>query len=432
MKSSDFIFFIKKRVFNNRNRRHLDTKSLILTNILFLIVSTSKQLEKIRFVATTHHGLEEVLADELKALGATNIRLEKRAVTFEGDQKLMYKANLCVRTALRILKPLTSFRARHESAFYNKIKKIDWSQYFTLDQTFAIHSVASSDYFTHTKYISQKAKDAIVDQFREKTRKRPSVQIMEPDFRLYIHIINDECNLYWDSSGESLHKRGYRVEHYKAPINEVLAAGMIKLSGWEADSIFIDPMCGSGTILAEAAMIAYNIAPQLHRKYFSFKNWKDFNAELWEEVRQEAIAAERPFKYEILGFDVAFQAVRVAERNLERGNLADKIQLNRKDFERHTPPEIAKGIVIMNPPYGERIETVDYEINGFYAMMGDHMKEAYTNYKVWMISSNKEALKCIGLKPKKKHTLYNGALECKFQCYTMYRGSMKKKATVES
>ena len=384
------------------------------------------QTQTFKLVATTTHGLEPILAEELKALGAKNIVQLTRAVSFEGDNYVMYKANYHARTALRILKPINSFTAKNEEEFYENIKAMNWLSMMSIDDTFAINATTHSETFTHSQYIALKAKDAIADLFREVVRKRPNVKLFQPTLRIHIHITGEKVDVSLDSSCESLHKRGYRTESLQAPINEVLAAGMVKLSGWNADSVFIDPMCGSGTILVEAAMIAYNIAPQHQRDYFGFMTWKGFNETTWMDVRQEARAAEKEtFDHEILGFDIAFQAVRIAQRNLERAGLKDKITINRKDFEKHTPPVVERGIAIINPPYGERIEA-DYEINAFYAMMGDHFKDAYTNYDVWLISSNTEALKCVGLRPSSKNTLFNGALECKFQCYKMYRGSLKK------
>lgn len=390
-----------------------------------------EQHKTFQLVATTLHGLEDVLVQELENIGAKNVQKQKRAVTFEGDLHLLYKANIQLRTAIRILKYITSFKAKNEEQLYKGVQQTDWSQYFGLDETFAIDSTVHSEFFNHSKYVALKTKDAIVDQFREKFRKRPNVKLLEPNLRISIRVSGDDCHLYLDSSCEPLFKRGYKQEIYKAPINEVLAAGMILLTGWEADSNFIDPMCGSGTILAEAAMIAYNIAPNGARPYFGFKNWQDFDAELLEQVRQNAKTQEREFKHQLLGFDLAFQAVRIAQRNFERAGLKNHIKVKRKDFERNIPPR-ERGIVMINPPYGERIESEDYEMNAFYAMIGDHLKEHFTGYDVWMISSNMKALKCVGLKPTNKHILFNGSLECRFQCYQMYKGSLKAKYQEQS
>lgn len=348
-------------------------------------------------------------------------------MTFDGDHRVMYRANYELRTALRILKPIASFKAAHENDLYRAIKAIPWEKYMNVDDTFAINTVVHSETFTHSKYVALKSKDAIADYFRDKLHRRPNVKLVEPTLRLHIKVSGKQFDVSLDSSCESLHKRGYRLENHLAPINEVLAAGMIMMTGWRGETTFIDPMCGSGTLLAEAALIARRIPPQQHRTHFGFKQWPDFDAALWEEVVRKADAQALPQAPQpILGFDVAFQAVRTTQRNLDRAGLAQSVAVKRKDFEKHNPPVVEKGIVVVNPPYGERIEA-DYEINAFYAMIGDHLKEAYTGYDVWIISSNMEALKCIGLHPTHKNTLFNGPLECKYQCYSIYEGSKKVK-----
>ena len=377
-----------------------------------------------QFLAKTLHGLEEVLANELRNIGARDIKVMKRAVSFRGNKKLMYRANYELRTAIRILVPFHSFRVRHESALYNKIKAIDWSDFMNVNDTLAIDAVTHSKYFNHSKYAALKTKDAIVDQFREKFGKRPNVNIYTPTLRLNVHINDDQCTLSLDSSGESLHKRGYRKETLEAPINEVLAAGMIQLSGWQKDCNFIDPMCGSGTILFEALLYARNIPPQYKREYFSFKKWNDFDEKLWNEVVQEAKERETNLEYKILGFDKDFQAIRVTERNMEQAGLTGQIELQRKRFESLQPPE-EKGILIMNPPYDERIQ--DRNINDLYEMIGDRFKQAFPGYNAWIISSNMEALKHIGLRPSRRISLYNGALDCKFLKFEIYAGSKKRK-----
>ncbi len=376
------------------------------------------------FLAKTLHGLEEVLAKELQDIGAKNITILKRAVSFTGDKKLLYRANLELRTAMRILVPFHSFRVRHESALYNKIRTIDWSEFMDVNDTLAIDGVTNSKYFTHSKYVALKTKDAIVDQFRDKYGKRPNVNTYNPTLRINVHINEDQCTISLDSSGESLHKRGYRKETLVAPINEVLAAGMIQLSGWKKDCNFIDAMCGSGTILFEALLYARNIPPQYRRDYFCFKKWKGFDQKLWDEVVREAKERQCSFDYQILGFDKDFQAIRVTERNMEEAELIDQIVLKRKKFESLQPPA-EKGILIMNPPYGERLE--DKEINQFYEMIGERLKHIFTGYEAWIISSNNEALKHIGLRPSRRISLYNGALDCKFLKFELYAGSKKMK-----
>jgi 23S rRNA (guanine2445-N2)-methyltransferase len=376
------------------------------------------------FLAKTLHGLEEVLAKELQALGAKDIRVLKRAVSFSGNKKLLYRANLELRTALRILVPFHSFRVRHESALYNRIKQIDWSQFMNPNDTLAIDGVTHSKYFNHSKYVALKTKDAIVDQFRDKFGKRPNVNTYNPTLRVNVHINEDQCTVSLDSSSESLHKRGYRREVLEAPINEVLAAGMIQLSGWKKDCNFIDAMCGSGTILFEAFLYARNIPPQYHREYFGFKMWKDFDEKLWEEVVKEAKERQCDFNYKILGFDKDFQAIRITERNMEQADLVGQFELKRKKFELLQPPS-EKGILIMNPPYDERIQHKN--INDLYEMIGERFKHAFPGYEAWIISSNMEALKHIGLRPSRRISLYNGALDCKFLKFELYAGSKKTK-----
>ena len=297
-------------------------------------MKTDKQ-RTFAMTATTLHGLEEVLAAELQALGASDIEILKRAVSFKGDKELLYKANLRLRTALRILKPLRTFSVRNPDELYIRIKSINWSKHMKVDDTLSVESSVNSPYFNHSKYVALKTKDAIVDQFRDRYQSRPSINTEFPSLSVNIHIDRDQCTVSLDSAGRSLHKRGYRIESYKAPINEVLAAGMILLSEWKGDCDFIDGMCGSGTIVTEAAMIGYNIAPQKYREYFSFLHWKDFDETLWRKVKHDAALAERAFNHQILGFDIAFPAIRIAERNIVKAKMADKITIKRRAFEKN-------------------------------------------------------------------------------------------------
>jgi len=375
--------------------------------------------------ATTIQGLEEILAGELEALGAADIRIQKRAVEFTGDKRIMYRACYECRTAIRILMPIEHFRVRHESGLYSKIKKIDWSQYMGLRDTLAVDGVTQSRYFNHSKYVALKTKDAIVDQFRDKFGSRPDVSVTNPSLRINIHINEDQCTVSLDASGDSLHRRGYRRETLEAPINEVLAAGMILLSGWKRNCDFIDPMCGSGTILVEAAMIARNIPPQKNRQIrFGFQNWKDFEAQLWGSVKKEADSRIRDFDYKIIGYDQDFKAVRVSERNIMCADLEGKIEVERQKFEK-LEPSSQKGIILTNPPYEERIKTGD--IDNLYTLIGDRLKNHFSGFQAWIISSNMEALKKVGLRPSRKITLYNGPLLCKFLKFEMYAGSKKQK-----
>lgn len=379
-------------------------------------------------VAKTFKGLEEVLANELTVLGATEVKILNRAVSFRGDKAFMYKANLWLRTALNVLKPIHTFKAKNDVELYNGISAIDWSQYLGVDDSLCISSVVSSPYFNHSQFVALKAKDAVVDQFRAKLNKRPSVDTENPTLSIDIHLTDDDCVVSLDSSGETLHKRGYRVNSTIAPMNEVLAAGLILLSGWDGNSNFIDPMCGSGTIPIEAALIAYNIPPGLFRKEFGFEKWRDFDADMFETVYNDD-ENSREFNYKIIGADVSGGAIRIATDNAKNAFVANKIEFKVLSFEGHIPPE-GEGTVIMNPPYGERLKKNN--IDEFYQTIGNHLKRNFSQFDVWIISGNKEALDLIGLHPSKKITLFNGAIECKYQRYTMYSGSMKQKKMMQN
>lgn len=383
--------------------------------------NSDKNKNTSQFVAKTLFGFEEMLAEELKNLGADNIKILHRAVSFTGDKKLMYEANYKLRTALRILKRIYSFRAKNDKDLYAKVRDVYWDKYFTEQDTIAVDSAVSSDYFTHSQYVSQKVKDAIVDQFREKTGKRPSVDLENPGFRINIHIFNEDCTLSLDSSGDSLHKRGYRLQMNEAPLSEVLAAGLILLSGWDERKTFIDPMCGSGTILIEAAMIATHTPAGFFRKNFGFMHWKDFDDKLWDTVKSSEIKNENN-ELKIIGADISPQAIEVTKKNIRNAGFAAIIKPEILPFEQVNPPQ-GGGTVIFNPPYGERIKTTDLE--GFYKMIGDTLKKKYAGYEAWILSANMQALKHVGLHSSKKISLMNGPLECKFQRYTMYEGSRK-------
>ncbi len=388
-----------------------------------------KDNEILRLVAKTTAGLENVLADELKELGAQNIEIMTRAVGFEADKKLMYKANYCLRTALQILRHVTSFKAGDEQELYNQVYKINWQDYLDVDKTFAIDAVVGGGRFTHSQFVAFKAKDAIADHFRESQGKRPSVDTQNPYLRINLHISNDNVNLSFNTSGDSLHKRGYRDIVDKAPINEVLAAGLIKLSGWKADTHFVDCMCGSATIPIEAAMMAMHIPAGYYRKSYGFMNWHDFDPELWKEVMNEADGMICEFDHEIIGSDRSLKAIEIARQNVRKAHLHKDIRIIRKNMEEFTPPE-APGILIINPPYGERLE--EHDIKALYSSIGDSLKRNFKGYKAWIISSDFHALKHIGLKPSKKLTVYNGPLECRFVCYDIFEGKHKDMKRRES
>ncbi len=381
------------------------------------------QKDNFKIIAKTLFGLEHVLAKEIKALGGTQIELLKRAVQFDGNKALLYKLNLRLRTALRLLVPIQTFNANSDQELYKKIKRVDWSKYLSPDDTLAIDAVTYSDIFRHSHYAALKTKDAIADFFREKTGSRPSVDLQRPSLRINLHISDTVCNLSLDSSGFSLNQRGYRVDGGRAPLNEVLAAGMILLTGWEADSHFIDPMCGSGTLPIEAALIAYNIPPHRFDTHFGFKNWPDFDQDLWENVWDQAQEAQRDFSFSIRGSDQSFPAIKNAQRNVLAAHLEGKVHIERQKLSRVEPPP-PPGLLITNPPYDERIE--EDEITDLYRFMGDKFKNDFSGYNAWIISSNKEALKAVGLRASKKYNLLNGNLECKYQGYELYKGTKKK------
>ena len=376
-----------------------------------------------QLLAKTLFGLEQVLADELKAIGAEDIVILKRAVSFTGDKEIMYRSNYCCRTALRILKPIAKFSVNSADELYNNVKRINWPQYLDLNGTFAIDETVGSSVFSHTKFVALKAKDAIADRFRMKFGKRPSVDVRNPDLRINIHIYKEDCTVSIDSSGDPLYKRGYRVLTDKAPINEILAAGMILLSGWEKDCNFIDPMCGSGTILIEAAMYANNIPPGVFRS-FGFEKWNDFDKKLWKEIVEDESSKQCDFNFEIVGSDRSYKAVEIARQNLKEANLQNHITLFHNSIEKQSPPK-AKGIMITNPPYGERMEVND-QIE-LYKKIGDSLKKNYAGYSAWLISSDFNALKNIGLRPSRKIALFNGQLECKYLRFDIYEGSKKQK-----
>lgn len=382
-----------------------------------------EEIKKNQLLAKTLFGLEQVLADELKAIGAEDIEILKRAVSFTGDKEIMYRSNYCCRTALRILKPIAKFSVNSADELYMNVKSINWPQYLDLNGTFAIDETVGSSVFSHTKFVALKAKDAIADRFRERFGKRPSVDVRNPDLRINIHIYQEDCTISIDSSGDPLYKRGYRVLTDKAPINEILAAGMILLSGWEKDCNFIDPMCGSGTILIEAAMFANNIPPGIFRN-FGFEKWNDFDKKLWDKIVQETEAQKCDFNFDIVGSDRSYKAVEIARQNLKAANLQNHIILYHNSIEKQNPPK-AKGVMITNPPYGERMEVND-QIE-LYKKIGDSLKKNYAGYSAWLISSDFNALKHIGLRPSRKIALYNGQLECRYLRFEIYEGSKKQK-----
>ena len=378
--------------------------------------------QKFELIAKTFQGLEEVLAQELTELGAEDIQIGNRMVSFSGDKAMMYKANFYLRTAIRILKPIKHFTATTADEVYNAVKDIAWEEYLDATNTFAVDSVIFSEDFRHSKFVAYKVKDAIADYFREKTGNRPSVRINNPDIQINIHIAENNCTLSLDSSGESLHRRGYRQEQVEAPLNEVLAAGIILLTGWRGECDLIDPMCGSGTIPIEAALIARNIAPGVFRKEFGFEKWKDFNQELFDEIYNDD-SQEREFTHKIYGYDNNPQANAIAQRNVKAAGVSKDIVLKIQPFQQFEQPA-EKSIIIMNPPYGERISSDD--LLGLYEMIGERLKHAFTGNDAWVLSYREECFEQIGLKASVKIPLFNGALECQLREYQIFNGKYKE------
>lgn len=376
-----------------------------------------------QYLAKCPAGLEEILASELEALGASELEVLTRAVSFTGDKKLMYEANYLCRTALRILMPIKQITFRDEADFYNRLKALPWEKYMNETQTLAIDSTIYDSVFTHSHFVSQRAKDAIADHFRGINGIRPSVDIENPDLRINLYVYHDTVNVSLDSSGASLHKRGYHTVNAEAPLSEVLAAGMILLTGWRGESNFIDWMCGSGTLLIEAAMIAMNLPAGQFREEYGFMKWKDFSPEIWQQVKDEALDNQRDIDITIMGSDISPKNLRAAEVNIRNASLHKDIVLKVSDFRDVRPPE-GSGILISNPPYGERIEVED--VNNLYREMGNALKRNFAGHKAWLISSDLRALKLIGLKPMAKKTLYNGQLECRFVGFDLFHGTRKE------
>ena len=398
--------------------------------------SLSFRMKNFSMLAKTFKGLEEVLAQELIELGANDVLIERRAVSFRGDKALLYRANLCLRTASRVLVPIATgkFKIRNEKSkikpedwLYELVKGIDWAQYMTVDTSFAIDATVYSETFRNSRFVTYRVKDAIADYWTLKEGKRPNVSTQEPELLVNVHIANEQVTVSLDSSGESLHKRGYRVANTEAPINEALAAGMLLMAGWKGQSDFYDPMCGSGTLLIEAALIARNIAPGVFRQSFAFEKWRDFDAELWSDIYNDD-SAEREFTHKIYGSDASFYAIQQAAKNIKSAGVQKDIELRQIRMEeiKSSNLQISQSsnpspIVMLNPPYGERLAS-NKDMEELYAKIGTALKHQFTGATAWIISSNAAAMKCIGLKPTKKYRLLNGELDCQFNQYELFAG----------
>lgn len=383
-----------------------------------------------KMTAITMAGLEGVLVDELRKLGAQDVKEGIRNVSFKGDTGFMYKANIALRTAIRILKPIKKSKIFDEEDLYEAIQRVKWDKYIDVDGTFAIGAVVNSKNFTtNSHYISLKSKDAIADYFMHKYKKRPNVDLKYPDVKIHIHIHKEWLTISLDSSGDSLHKRGYRSATNIAPINEVLAAGLVMLSGYKGEENFIDPMCGSGTILIEAAMIANNIPANINRKHFAFENWKDYDEDLYYVIQDALLKKITSSHFKIMGFDKAPSAVSKAKQNIVNANLDEFIGVHHVNFFNSKKEVFGKTTILFNPPYGERL---NIDVNEFYTKIGDTLKHNYHGSTAWLITSDMQALKNVGLRTSKRIPLKNADLDCRFVKYELYEGSKRVKKDFES
>jgi putative N6-adenine-specific DNA methylase len=375
-----------------------------------------------KMIAKTFFGFENILADELLKLGAKKITIGVRNVSFFGDLGFLYKSNLFLRSAIRILTPIKSFKVNNEKELYSSVFNFNWEDYFSISNTFQIDSVLNTDLFSHSLFVSQRVKDGIVDRFRKLDNIRPNIDLDNPDIKINIHITKNDCTISLDASGKPLNQRGYRTLTNIAPINEVLAAGIVMLSDWDCQSDFLDPMCGSGTLLIEAAMFATNYPVNIKRTNFSFLNWKNFDNDLFEMIKKSVLNKVKPFDYKIIGYDKAPSAVKKSNQNIINSGFDHLIKVNQFDFFKTKKFSENFLHVLFNPPYGERLQ-IDFRL--FYKKIGDTLKTSYSNSCAWFITSNIESLKQVGLRPSRKIKLYNGKLESRLVKYEIYSGSKK-------
>jgi len=378
----------------------------------------------LQLTATTFYGLENVLAQELQQLGAKNIQTANRAVYFSGDLGFLYKANYNLHTALRVLWQVSSYKNIYKAEqLYSAISKLNWQEFLSVNQTFRIDVTGQTKFFKNTRFMALKAKDAIVDQFRSATNQRPDIELKQPDIRIVLHFQDQKLHILLDSSGESLHKRGYRTMTNIAPLNEVLAAGMVKLSGWQGLQNLLDPMCGSGTILIEAAMSAMFIPAAINREKFAFQNWQNYNADLFELIKESSLKKirELPSGIKLIGYDKAPSAIEKARQNIKNANLEEFITVKQADFFKTSRPE-QKTLLLFNPPYDERLSI---NVKEFYKRIGDTLKHNYPDTDAWLLVGNLQALKYVGLRPSKRIKLFNGKIEARLVQYQMYAGSRK-------
>jgi len=377
--------------------------------------------ENLKIQIKTFFGLEQILAEEIKKLGGRNVEIKNRAVNCEGDLGFLYKINYSARTALKILIPVFEFKAFNQHQFYSKLSAIAWEEYMDVDQSFAIDSTVNSETFKHSQFVTLKMKDAIVDYFQDKFNRRPNVETRNPDIKFHLHIDRELVTVSLDSSGDPLFKRGYRKEQGEAPINEVLASGMLQLAGWDGKGNFLDPMCGSGTLLIEAAMIAMDLPAQIFRRRFAFQNWNNYDADLFAKIKEVRVNRVKEFTGKIVGYDIDARMLNAARINIEAAEMEDVIEVRKQNFF-DSKKDLFPLLMVFNPPYDERISIND---DDFYKKIGDTFKTSYPNTLAWLISSDLEAVKKIGLRPSRKIKLFNGKLETRFLQYEMYEGTKK-------
>lgn len=404
-------------------RRIVKSSSFQLPTSIKKLYFCRMDIENLQIQVKTFFGLEQILAEEIKKLGGKNVEIKNRAVTCEGDLGFLYKLNYSCRTAVKIIIPIMEFKAYNESKYYDKLFKFEWDEFLDKNQTFAIDATVNSERFHHSQFMTLKMKDAIVDYFQDKHKTRPSVNKDNPDIKFHLHIDRELVTISIDSSGDPLFKRGYRKEQTIAPINEVLASGMLQLAGWDGKGNFLDPMCGSGTLLIEAAMIAMDLPAQTFRRYFGFQNWKNYDSELFKTIKDVRLNRVREFTGKIVGYDIDSEALDIAHINIEAAEMDDIITLRSKDFF-ESEKDLFPLLMVFNPPYDERISIND---DDFYKKIGDTFKQHYPNTLAWLISADLDAPKKIGLRPSRRIKLFNGKLETRFLQYEMYDGSKKGK-----
>jgi putative N6-adenine-specific DNA methylase len=379
------------------------------------------KVDHLPVIIKTFQGLEEVLAKECRQLGFQDVEILNRAVRINAQLKDIYKANYHLRTAIKVLVPVFSFEANNEDLLYQEIKKFDWTELIQPGMTLAIEVVLFSKLFTHSLFIAQRTKDAIVDMIRDKTGKRPRVDLEEPDVKVSLHIQENLIQVFLDSSGDPLYKRGYRIGLHQAPLNEVLAAGILLLAGWKGQGNLVDPMCGSGTFLIEGAMIAHGLPPGMYRPNFGFEKWLNFDQEIFDDIMDEE-PVSKPFEHSIIGGDILAKNISISRENLHRSSLYKKVELIQTPMQEFVPPE-GSGLVVTNPPYGERLKPAN--LSQLYSELGTRLKHFFGGYEAWIFSGSELAMKSFGLKPEKKIRLLNGAIPCTLNKYQLYKGSRK-------